>query len=278
MTNIEIFTADTYRLALEVSFKFYKKKNPALTKSRLAERMGVHSSLLTNVLKERADLTADQIYLFSQSLGMPELESEFLELLWSRDRTALEEKRLRISKKLDHLKSKHISVSSQSEMGAPDINQEALAFYWTTPLAQVVVLSLAIRKFSLEPSLLIDELGVRKEEFEKVFHNLQKYNIVLKQKSRWISSLGDYHLPKESPLCSPQNKMMRLASLNQTERLDESQYYQLAVTFSANLNTYFEMQKEIVTAIQKCQKAVETTGRHSQVFQLNVDLFPWTLK
>ena len=138
--NLDLLETEDYRQAMTVCFNFYKNQIRPITRSRVAEKMGVHSSLLTNVFKERADLTSDQIYLFAKALKLTAPETRFLQMLWEKDRTALQEKRDHLQVDIEKFRTKYLSVSSQISHGEPLISQDGLAFYWTTPLAQIVVL------------------------------------------------------------------------------------------------------------------------------------------
>lgn len=274
--NWTLLDAEDYRQGMLNCFNFYKENIRPLTRTRLAEKMRVHTSLITNILKERADLTADQLFLFSKALELTPLESRYLELLWDRDRTTLEDKKKELTQTMREFRDQFVSVSRQSGLSEPVISQQAVAFYWTTPLAQIIVLSLSIRRFSKDISLLLKEVSESEEEFNKIFARMLEFGIIYEEKGFYKSALGNYHLPKDSPFCPVQNKMMRLASLQHTNRLRDDKDYQLSVTFAADQKTFEKIKKEIVAAVKNAQAHVGECQRQNQVFQFNIDLFPWT--
>jgi hypothetical protein len=84
------------------------------------------------------------------------------------------------------------------------------------------------------------------------------------------------HLPAESPLYQPYRFMQRLKTIERTQRLPRERSYNFSVVFSATEAVRREIHARFLALLGEVEAAV-TGSADEQVYQMNFDLFDWSL-
>lgn len=105
---------------------------------------------------------------------------------------------------------------------------------------------------------------------------LERLNFIEFDGKKYSLTKQSTHLPTDSPLFQPYRAMQRLVALERIQKLPKERTYNFSVTFSANETVRMEIQKKFLTLLTDIEKLV-TNAADEQVYQMNFDLFDWSM-
>lgn len=273
---MSVFKHLKYQSALEEVVKNRKtgESETRFTLRRLAEEAGLQPSFLTNVLKERFDFNADQLYAVCEVLELTAVERRYLTLLLDFQRSTNKSRRGELKKEIDDLRAQNQKTEKHISARPVALNSDAMAEYYLDPFVQLAHVHLSLPPYTENPNALCGALGVSKSHLSKIFDVLTRIGYVVSEAGRIRVVAQNKHLPKENPLCDPHQALMRLKSIDQLSRLKSDNKYSFSVTLSGTEETRTRLQDEFLAFLKKAE-AIVKPARAEKAFQMNFDLFPW---
>jgi transcriptional regulator with XRE-family HTH domain len=109
---MSVFNHLDYKLAIRDLVDSRKQLDKKWTYQRVAEVMGIQKSYLSQVLADRAELNADQLYLLIQELEIPSADGEYLQLLLDYARSSVKRRKDDLKDKIDSIQRKKLVSES----------------------------------------------------------------------------------------------------------------------------------------------------------------------
>jgi uncharacterized protein (TIGR02147 family) len=213
MHQESIFSFSEYRPYLVSRFSEAKPGH----KTSAAKALGVHTSLLPQVLKGSCELSLEQAEKFNSFFGHEEEEANFFLLLVLKSRAGTEALRQRLDQQLQELAKKQSQISARlaKEKAVSEKDQER--FYSSYLYAAIHVLS-SIPSFS-SIEMIAKALAKTEGEIRRAVTFLESIGIVEFKDGKLIPGNRHVHLPPESPLIVNHHLNWRMKSL---ERIREN--------------------------------------------------------
>ena len=159
----DVFDFDDYRSFLRARLKGPGSDRGLVAKCAMA--MQIHASLLSRVLADERDLSAEQIAMGADFMKLDSLSTRYLVALLSRDRAGTEKLREFYGTELQRLRSeKHKYFNLIQDQSS--VSDEDLAIYLGSPDMQLVLSSAALKECDSEASICL-RLGMSRERVEK---------------------------------------------------------------------------------------------------------------
>lgn len=270
-----LFKYLNYRQLLADRAAFRKKARAGWTLQRLASQAGLHPPFLTNVLKERAHLNADQLYSLTRALDLSEEEGSFALLLMEYERSVHPERREKLRARIDGIAREKNKTDSHLSAPKVEATTEEITRFYINPELQLVHAFLGVARFAKEPGLIAGALNIERSRVEALVRELIDLGYARETATGLEKTRKSLHLPKESPLCAPQQLLMQYRSLQHQQLLPESSRYNFAVTFTADDGTQEKIHAEFLQFLGRIEKWVREAPS-AEVYQLRFDLFPWS--
>lgn len=264
-----------YRKMLAEKALERKKTQNGWTLLRLAERAGLHAPFLTNVLKGRAHLNGDQLYSVLKTLdcGSDEITYGLLLLEW--ERSDLPERRQLLKERIEGSRQERLKTTRHIEAKAVDASPEEATRYYINPELQLVHAFLGVEKYARDPRRIAESLNIDPGRIEGLIEELVQLGYAKRGSAGLEKNRRVQHLPKESPLCAPQQMLLRYRSLQHQQLLSESSRYNFAVIFTGDETVREKIQLEFLKFLKEAEKLVKAAPSEG-VYQMHFDLFPWS--
>ena len=111
---MNIFEYLDYKLFLRDTIASFPRKGHGQT-LRIAEHLGVHPTLVSQVLNGSRDFSPEQIYKLCSYLGLQQLETDFLLLLLQYERAGTSEFKKYYKAKIEEIKKSSLNISKRLE-------------------------------------------------------------------------------------------------------------------------------------------------------------------
>ena len=274
---VSIFSSLTYRSALTKIVKDRKSLGRGFTLRALAESADLQPSFLTNVLKGRFDFSADQLFAISTALGLAEDERDYLLLLLEHERSVYRPRHEKLRKEIDRIRKDKLLSEKRLAVMAVEQSMDEQAQYYLDPFAILTLVHLSIAPYDREPSLLANALGMSEAHLAQTLDLLARIGHAKRDGRAFRPVHRDAHLPTRNPLFRPNMALMRMRSIDQLQRLPLEASYTHSVTITGTEETKRQL-SEAYLKFLKVAREIVRPAKSERAYQMNFDLFPWTLR
>ena len=266
MTSIFEFTS--YREYLTTWIESQGVRSYGL-KGRIAEAVGVSSSLVSQVLKGEKTLTPDQASELSDFIGLTELESEYLHMLVEVDRAGNPRYREKLERKMRVLQE-HSRRLGKRVPRSKELTEEQKAIYYSSWLFT------GVRNLTAIPGhgsveALAKHLHVEPAVINRVLRFLIDNGLCKEDGGQITYGPASTHVDKESPFVNKHHQNWRFQAIQQMERKRDDDLF-----FSSPMSLSREAANEIRTLLPNVVQSVMKISGPSPsetVACLNIDWF-----
>jgi uncharacterized protein (TIGR02147 family) len=270
---VNLFNYLSYRILLRDQAVAWKKSRTGFTLQRIAEQAQIQAPYLTNAFKERAHLSTDQIYALSLIFEWDADATEYCTLLMEWERSGLPGRRKALKEKVERIRKEKLSTEANLRKQVVATGESDRFFL--NPYYSLIHAFMGVDRFSKEPMLVAQKLGLDPRQFKAWLADLVAMGYLEKDGARYKKRKTNFHLPKESPLCSPHLQLFGLATAQQLLRLPDEEKYNFSVTFSADPAARESIQREYLAFLKKVEGLVKEAPSE-EIFGLRFDLFRWS--
>lgn len=249
-----------------------RAKKPHLTLSLIAKNAGIHASYLSSVLKGKATLQSDQAFLLAEGLELSPHARDYFILLNEQHRSHLPARKAKLETELDRLFEKLTRLASHLEAEKIGPSQDDLVRYFLNPKMMLLHLYLGIEGAKIEK--FTEALALSENETTSLINELQKLELIDRVEGRYQLRRHHLHLDKDSPWCDAHQKLVHDLGRIRQERVEANDQQRFCVSFSADPESYAALQKLLLKFMEDAEKLV-THSKKKNLYQMNVDLFPW---
>jgi uncharacterized protein (TIGR02147 family) len=265
---MSVFEYQDYRVYIQDRVKNLHKGGRGV-KAKLAEYLGVNSTLISQILSGDKDFTIEQAKKSTDFFGLSKLDSDYFILLVQIQRAGTFDLKQYFIEKAAQVKKESLKLSKRMSAKKSLTDLEKSVFY-SSKLYSSIHLFTSIKE------------GKTLEEIETKFKltRVRANEIVLfLLNAGFISeSMGVYrmeekftHLEKGSPFLLNHHTNWRVTAIDKAENLSEEEMMYTG-NLSLSRSDFLKVREELVAALQKIIKTVQASPAE-ELANLNIDLF-----
>jgi uncharacterized protein (TIGR02147 family) len=270
-----IYDYQDYRPLLREQATRWKREHAGWTLQRIAEKASIQAPYLTNVLKERAHLSADQLHSLGQVFQWEPDELDYCALLLERERSALPKRKEALKRKIEAVRKGKLESKANLKKDVIESTPEEFTRFFLNPFYFLMNVFLGIPRFAKDPSRIAHCLNVHPARVNTWMKDLVKMKFVEGGPAGYKVVRRNFHLPRESPLCEPHQQLMQQASHQHLQSLPDDRKYSFTVTFSADPAAREKIQREFLKFLQAVEPVVKDAPAE-EIYGMRFDLFQWS--
>ena len=272
---MSIYQTKDYRAAIRGLIESRKRRGDSITFARICEKAGIQTTYFSNVLKERAHFSSDQVFAIGNYLKLDKGQVNYLLLLleWSKSGHPVRKKSL--EDQIAKIQKEYLRPEEHINANILKNRTEHLADYYLDPYMQVIHIMLDLDD-PPDFNKLAKNLGISLAKVNEIVSKLEMIGYVREENSRFVVKKKNFFLSKDSNLHGPHLSLLRLRSVEHMLKLNNESKQAISVTFSADEETFQKIQSEFMKFFSKCEKLVKKAPS-VHPYQLNFDLFPWQM-
>jgi uncharacterized protein (TIGR02147 family) len=238
-------------------------------KGKIAEALGISSSLLSQILKEEKSLTPDQASDLCDFLALNELEAEYLHLLVEHDRAGNPRYKDKTARKIKLLQQQSQKIGKRVPR-TKELTDEQKAIYYSSWLYT------GIRNLTAIESLQhADEIATRlhcePQVVLKILRFLLDSGLCREENGRITYGTASTHIDRESPFVNKHHQNWRFQAIHKMESGREGDVF-FTGPMSLSLEAAEEIKRLLPTFIQNVMK-ISGPSESETVRCLNIDWF-----
>lgn len=268
MTTNNIYLFDNYNEFLKNLV--YGPQAQHGIQARIAKAMGCQAAYLSQVLKEKAQLTDDHALNLASYLELDELETEYLLLLVRQARAATPQLRSHLERQRKNLQNTANEIKNRADASTIVSREIEVAKYFTTWVAPTIHVATSSPKLQTAEALS-HRFGLSPSKVQEVLEFLQQEGLINEENGKWVFSGNSLHLPRESQLHIAHQVTHRHQAIRSIEILNSEDLHFSSIC-TMDIDDFKALKKQMVDWIQKSQKKIHVSGSE-EVYGICVDLF-----
>lgn len=236
--------------------------------SKLAEAANCQVSYLSQFLKNKNNLSPDQIIGISDFLHLNSYESEFLLNLLLLQRAGTAKLKDKLNAKLESLREQQESITNR-------INNQKheklhLQKYYSSWLYGAIHMLISIPEFANETALA-KRLHILPENVFRILSELEQMGLIRHANKNWTITEHQLHLPRESEMTYYNHFNWRQRALVDIEKNEKSSVH-YSSAFALSKNDAEILKRMILDFIEKTRQHI-SPSEPEEAHSLNIDYF-----
>lgn len=263
-----LFNFTDYRAYLTARIKAYPKNGYGVL-GKLAEFIGVHPSLLSQIFKGEKSLTQDQAIAAAEFFGLTEIECEYFLLLVQIDRAGTPKLKSHLEKKLREAKEKASRLVNRLSAQRV-LSEESKGIFYSNWIYTACRQLTAIDEFRT-PETIAERLNLPLKDVRKVLEFLINEGLCVEENGTYRIGPKSTHLPDTSPWVTVHHRNWRQRAMEQMgQESPDSLYFTCPLTLSKE--DIPKVRELIVKFIDEVYKVVDPSPSE-ELCCLNIDWF-----
>ncbi|MGZ3693998.1 MAG: TIGR02147 family protein [Bdellovibrionota bacterium] len=264
-----LFFFDDYRAFLKEKIKSLPKEGHGVV-GKLAVHMGVHPSLVSQILKGDKQLTQDQAFALTDFFALSALESEYFLLLVNLDRAGTSRLRAFLQTKLEAIRTQSTELSKRLE-SKQILSDNAKGIFYSDWAHSAVRQLTAIDRFG-SVDAIANALDMHSKEVRRVLEFLVEHGLCKQENGRYSVGPQSTHLPASSPWVKVHHRNWREQAVAAMSRTDpEALFYTCPLTMGEQDSG--KVRELAIRFIEEVNKVVDPSPSE-RLYCLNIDWFP----
>ncbi|WP_413290021.1 TIGR02147 family protein [Bdellovibrio sp. HCB337] len=274
---MDVFAESNYKEILKLRLKELKTRRRSLSFKKVADYLGVQATYLSKILNQDSHhLAEDDLYSTCRLLEFLGEETDYILLLRTHAVCTRAERKKELAAKIDRLKNERkLNADSQQLQSSAITNQMEYLFTPHLLIFHVALMSDTLRK---DPRGIGARLGLKVPEVRELLKKLERMELVkldpedafeILEVEKWRT-----HFHKDHPLMRVGQNLLRQVAQTRLQTTPESEKHSMNFTFTMDANGFDDLKKEFQVFLKKAEE-ISRKSRHSEVYQLNFDLFRW---
>jgi uncharacterized protein (TIGR02147 family) len=266
---MNIFELDDYKEAIKLFIRQKDKASQRGAFKNLAEYLGVHATLVSQVLSGTKDFTEEQIFSVCDFLGIGKLEGQYLWILVQIERAGSVKLKNHYIELKEQMRKNALQLSNRVKKQRDLSETEKAIFYSSWIYSAVQVASTLEKKVDFE--FICERFQLSPEKAREVLDFLIQTNLVFEKEGKFLPGTNSTHLEKKSPFILKHHTNWRLKAIDAAEDLtDEELIY--SANFSVSKKDFQKLREEMVQVIQRFLSVVKDS-KAEEIAQFNLDFF-----
>lgn len=263
-----LFNFKSYRAFLNERLKNMPKRGHGQLR-KLAEFLGVHTTLISQIFNGNKDFTFEQTALTAEFFGLTELESEYFLLLVQLERAGNQNLKNILNKQIEHIKKRAGELVNRVPVKAALTEEQRAIFYsdWTyTTIGQLV----AIKGLNTIDAIA-EYLDMPRTQVAKVLEFLVESGLCLQENGKYKIGPTRTHVESTSPWVRIHHINWRQKAIEQINREYPTKlHYTCPVTLSKTDSAKI---REMIIKFIESVNAVVDPSESQELHCINIDWF-----
>ncbi len=268
--NISIFQFQSYRAYLKERLESLGPKSGL--KRKAAEAVGVHTTFISQVVLEKADLSLDQGEKMNTFLKHSDLESEFFIDLIIFERASDPKLKKRFENKIKKWKSETNEIKSRVKPTF-EINEHDQAKFYSSYLFGLIHVLVSLPKYQNKKNLLV-ATGFPNEIVEDAIEFMVRIGVLKVEKEKLLPGEKHIHLGRESKLILQHHKNWRMATI-QNIAFSKPEDLHYSLTFSCSEKDASKIRESLLEHLKSMTQLIEKSPEE-KAYVFCMDLFNWS--
>lgn len=269
---MNLFEFDDYKNALKEFIKAKGKSRHGSFKN-IAEYLGVHATLISQILSGPKDFTEEQVFSVCEYLGIPSLETKYLWLLVQIERAGSVKLKNHYIEMKNQIRKESKQVSNRVSKNKELTEIERAVFYSSWIYSAVHMATTLEQKVNFE--FICNRFNLNQAKAREILDFLIQIGMVTEKDGILKPGTTLTHLEKKSPFLLKHHTNWRLKAIEAAENLsDEELMY--SGNFSISKSDFNGLREALIQTIQKFISVVKESPAE-ELAQFNVDFF-WLKK
>ena len=268
----EFFSENNYRDAIKKSLDHLKSRFGIKRYSfqKMALHCGVEKSYISKVFSGGGHLSADQLFLVAEFLGLNQEEQNFLWLLFDQERSGLHARKLVLQRQIDE--KRQGSLRSELTIKSPPLSENVASSKYYSDINHLLVhMALMIPAYTKNLAGLSEALKLDREQLDDILQTLASLGLADISISPPRVLKSALHLPSGSWLNSSLQQNLRVLVLENLRRAEKADHHYGAV-FAADFEARSKIKGLFIEFMGQVEQIVlKAPAEH--VFGINFDLF-----
>jgi uncharacterized protein (TIGR02147 family) len=267
---LSIFEYANYRSYLEAWIDSLGSRSYG-SKGRIAEALGISSSLVSQIMKGEKTLTPDQTSDLCEFLGLNEIETDYLHLLVDFDRAGTPRYRDKLQRKISNLQKQSRDLGKRVPRNK-ELSDEQRAIYYSSWLYTGVRNLTAIPGLN-QPGAIAEHLNIDVGLVARVTRFLIENGLCIENNGKITYGPASIHVDKDSPFVNKHHQNWRFQAIHQMEKKRDQDIF-FTSPMSLSVAAAEEIRKMIPNVVQSVMKI--TGPSPSEITAcLNIDWFEY---
>ncbi len=265
---MDIYKADDYRRVLKEKIEEFPNSGHGKM-SEISRYIGVHTTLVSQVIKGHKDLSVDQALLVAKFFGLSELETDYLTTLLLYNRAGNQTSKKYYNEKVKDLRKQSRNISKRVKKDF-ELNEEQKAIYYSDWTYSAICQSVALENVNTVQDISTF-LNIGQDRVVSDLEFLFEVGLVIKNKNKISYGVSSLHLSKDSPWIRAHHlnwrqKGIESLSLNKEDDL----HYSAPLTISKKDAQKFH--DHLIEVIEKMREIVDPSPCE-EFYCFNMDWF-----
>jgi len=265
---MNIFEHEDYKEILKLIVRSRGKAQRGLFR-KIAEHLGVHATLVSQVISGSKDFSEEQMLSVCDFLGVSKMESQYLLCLLQIERAGSKKLKDHYTENKEELRRKALQVSERIQKDRKLSEHEKAIFYSSWIYSAIQVYSTLEKEVRFED--ICKRFTLSPAKAREILNFLTESQLVKEKDGRFLPGTTSTHLESKSPFIAKHHTNWRLKAIQASENLTDQE-----LLYSANMSIskkdFVLLREEMVQVIQKFLKVVKDSPAE-EIAQFNLDLF-----
>lgn len=236
---------------------------------KLAQAISCQPAYLSRCLKDKTNLTVDQILSLARFWSLSNSETEYLIAMLEMERAATKESKSYFLKKLEHLQQEHENLKKLVKRESLESIQDQ-SLYYSSWLWMALHFASSVEAYQTAAQMS-QRFNVPTGQVLYILEKLSFLGLVSKDGDRWIFNSGEFHLDKKSPLIPAHHQNWRNRAIADAQNPQSDGLHYSAV-YTLSEKDFVRLKEEILQWISTSNKIV-ADSKEEEVTCFNLDFF-----
>ncbi len=269
---MNIFEFKDYRKFLS-DWLLLEKKQGRLNASSLAEKVRVHPTFVSQVLKGNKDFSSEQWISVCELMNLTEIESDYLHFLLHMNRAGTKEARSFYQRKMDEILRRRLQLQERMKDHKQLTDQERAVFYSSWIYSAMRLYCACAEGQTLEQ--LSKKFQISKNKTEEIIGFLCATGLCKFEKGKFQMGDQHVHVPANSPFVIRHHTNWRLRAINSLENTTPEEI-NFTAPMSISKKDFPVIREKIVKLIQETVEIAKASDAQD-LATLTIDFF-WPVK
>jgi uncharacterized protein (TIGR02147 family) len=265
---MKIFEFDDYKALIRTYLRSLPSRGHGQIK-RMAEHVGVHTTLMSQILSGDKDLSLEQAQKAAGFLGLNELETDYFLTLVQIERAGTRDLKKYFENKKADFKKESLKVSKRIHAQKSLSEQERSVFYSTWLFSAVHLFCSTMQGRSLTE--IVERFQIPSKQALEILRFLTDSGLCELKDSVYRATVLSTHVEKGSPHLLKHHSNWRIKAIQRSENLADEE-----LMFTGNISLsredFAKVREVLVQTIKQVSELVKDSPAED-IANLNLDLF-----
>jgi len=265
---MKIFEFDDYKALIRTHLRSLPSRGHGQIK-RMAEHVGVHTTLMSQILSGDKDLSLEQAQKAAGFLALNELETDYFLTLVQIERAGTRDLKKYFLNKKDDFKKESLKISKRIQAQKSLSEQERSVFYSTWLFSAIHLFCSTQEGRSLQE--IIERFQISAQQALEILRFLTESGLCDLQNSVYRATVLSTHVEKGSPHLLKHHSNWRIKAIQRSENLTDEE-----LMFTGNISLsrqdFTKVREVLVQTIKQVSELVKDSPAED-IANLNLDLF-----